>query len=151
MTTSSLDLEVVVDNVTFPVDAEPGSDECFNVTVVEDMLLEGDETVMLEVASDDANVGNANISFKITDRDTEGILVKVSGYKFQEHGEMREGRGGDFEVHSFYLLVLNQTLAFISSFNCMFEDHHNITPTRKNSRVYRVVCGRYSLSIYSLC
>ena len=72
-----LDVKMIVCNITFPIDAMPGSDECFNITILEDMLLEGEEYLTLEVSSDDAIVGNPNVSFTITDRDTEGMAPYI--------------------------------------------------------------------------
>ena len=63
------------DNITFPNGTESGSVDCFNVSIVRDGTLEGNEVVSLELSSDDAVV-DGNISITISDvEDIEGILT----------------------------------------------------------------------------
>ena len=62
------------DTITFPNGTEPGSVDCFNVSIVKDGILEGDEVVSLELSSDDAVV-DGNISITISDvEDIEGTM-----------------------------------------------------------------------------
>lgn len=65
------------DNIIFPNGTEPGSTDCFNVSIVVDSILEGDEVVTLGLSSDDAMV-DRNISITITDaiEDIEGTNNK---------------------------------------------------------------------------
>ena len=75
MTTINYYADVILnsDNITFPNGTEPGSVDCFNVLIVKDDTLEGDEVVSLELSSDDAVV-YGNISITISDvEDIEGI------------------------------------------------------------------------------
>ena len=69
------DVEVTNGNITFPSGTLSGTSDCFNISIVVDSILEGDETVTLELASDDAIIGS-NISLTIQDDDDiQGISI----------------------------------------------------------------------------
>lgn len=61
-------MEVTIGNITFQSGTISGTSDCFNVSIVVDSILEGEETVTLELASDDAIIAS-NISLTIQDDD----------------------------------------------------------------------------------
>ena len=78
------------DTITFPNGMEPGSVDCFNVSIVKDGTLEGDEVVSLELSSDDAVV-DGNISITISDvEDIEGIYLQFESTHEIKYGSTVE-------------------------------------------------------------
>ena len=66
-----------MDTVTFVTGSMDEAEQCFQVEIVDDNILEGPEEVVLSISSADVALPNSTITLSIADKDMEGIAILV--------------------------------------------------------------------------